>query len=165
MMDDTVPQLQSQPHQVPSVLGDSSSLQGMSFATNALSLNTDIALLSPPAVAPAATPHSFREIQVKVHIRRPDRDSWMYLGRGLVTQEVTGHSSRVGSLKLFALHIRVYSRFVSISSPVVRTASTGKVMAIFSEVSRESFPFFCVVLNERTSRVPTYKQKREETSW
>ena len=39
---------------------------------------------------------NFREIQVKVHIRKPERDSWVYLGRGVVTQEMTGHSSRVG---------------------------------------------------------------------
>ena len=39
---------------------------------------------------------TFRDIQVKVHIRRPERDSWVYLGRGIATQEVTGHSSRVG---------------------------------------------------------------------
>ncbi|KAF8898818.1 hypothetical protein BD779DRAFT_1485677 [Infundibulicybe gibba] len=56
---------------------------------------------------------SFRDIQVKVHIRRPERDSWVYLGRGLVTQEVSGHSSRV----------------------VVRSTSTGKIMAIFNETS------------------------------
>jgi hypothetical protein len=40
---------------------------------------------------------NFRDIQVKVHIRRPERDSWVYMGRGLVTQEITGHSSRVGA--------------------------------------------------------------------
>jgi hypothetical protein len=50
-------------------------------------------LAPPPAPAPR---DNFRDIQVKVHIRRPERDSWVYLGRGLVTQELTGHSSRVG---------------------------------------------------------------------
>jgi len=65
----------------------------------------------PPAAA--SSRDNFRDIQVKVHIRKPDRDSWVYLGRGLVTQEITGHSSRV----------------------VVRAVSTGKVMAIFSEGS------------------------------
>lgn len=38
----------------------------------------------------------FRDIHVKVHIRRPEKDSWMYLGRGIATQEISGHSSRVG---------------------------------------------------------------------
>jgi hypothetical protein len=38
----------------------------------------------------------FRDIQVKVHIRRPEKDSWAYLGRALVSQEVVGQSSRVG---------------------------------------------------------------------
>jgi len=64
--------------------------------------------------APLQTANSrdhFREIQVKVHIRRPEKDSWVYLGRGTVSQEVTGHSSRV----------------------VVRNNSTGKVVAVFSE--------------------------------
>ncbi|KXN83855.1 hypothetical protein AN958_00935 [Leucoagaricus sp. SymC.cos] len=54
-----------------------------------------------------------RDIQVKVHIRRPEKDSWVYLGRGTVSQEVNGHSSRVA----------------------VRNNSTGKVIAVFSECS------------------------------
>ncbi|KAF8168180.1 hypothetical protein B0H34DRAFT_49991 [Crassisporium funariophilum] len=61
----------------------------------------------------ASTRDNFREIQVKVHIRKPERDSWVYLGRGLVTQEMTGHSSRV----------------------VVRNLTSGKVMATFGESS------------------------------
>jgi len=56
---------------------------------------------------------NFREIQVKVHIRKPDRDSWSYLGRGVVSQEMAGHSSRV----------------------VIRAISTGKVMTSFGETS------------------------------
>jgi hypothetical protein len=47
--------------------------------------------------AQVTVPHDkFREIQVKVHIRKPERDTWAYLGRGVVTQEVAGRSSRVG---------------------------------------------------------------------
>jgi hypothetical protein len=42
----------------------------------------------------------FRDIQVKVHIRRPERDSWAYLGRALVSQEVVGQSSRVGERRI-----------------------------------------------------------------
>lgn len=38
----------------------------------------------------------FREIPVKVHIRRPDRDSWVYVGRATVSLDTTGHSSQVG---------------------------------------------------------------------
>lgn len=38
----------------------------------------------------------FRDIQVKVHIRRPEKDSWAYLGRALVSQEFMGQNSRVG---------------------------------------------------------------------
>lgn len=72
----------------------------------------------------------FRDIQVKVHIRRPERDSWVYMGRGLVTQEVTGHSSRVGkpSLSLYLF------RTTHPTHPVVRNLSSGKIMAAFNEV-------------------------------
>lgn len=42
---------------------------------------------------------SFREIAVKVHIRRPEKDSWVYLGRALVSQEVVGQASRVGTCR------------------------------------------------------------------
>jgi hypothetical protein len=38
----------------------------------------------------------FREIPVKVHIRRPERDSWVYVGRATVSLDTTGHSSQVG---------------------------------------------------------------------
>ncbi|KZP16786.1 hypothetical protein FIBSPDRAFT_957685 [Athelia psychrophila] len=56
---------------------------------------------------------SFREIAVKVHIRRPEKDSWVYLGRALVSQEVVGQASRV----------------------VVRAVQSQKIIAIFGEVS------------------------------
>jgi len=80
-----------------------------------LYVNTQEEDISQQASAPPPPPprDNFRDIQVKVHIRKPDRDSWVYMGRGLVTQEVTGHSSRV----------------------VVRHISTGKVMAAFNEGS------------------------------
>jgi len=49
----------------------------------------------------------FRDISVKVHIRRPDKDSWTYLGRALVAQE----QSRI----------------------VVRSAASRKIMTTFGE--------------------------------
>jgi hypothetical protein len=52
-----------------------------------------------PQIAPPPPPvlkDNFREIQVKVHVRTPGKDTWAYQGRGVVTQEITGHSSRVG---------------------------------------------------------------------
>lgn len=52
-----------------------------------------IANVLPPA-------REFRDIQVKVHIRRPEKDSWAYLGRALVSQEVVGQSSRVGKRRI-----------------------------------------------------------------
>ncbi|EPT03872.1 hypothetical protein FOMPIDRAFT_50916 [Fomitopsis schrenkii] len=59
-------------------------------------------------VAPATQARDpFRDISVKVHIRRPDRDSWTYLGRGLISQE----QSRI----------------------VVRSAASHKVMTTFGE--------------------------------
>lgn len=49
-------------------------------------------------IAGAAQPREpFRDIHVKVHIRKPDRDSWAYLGRAIVSQEISGQSSRVGA--------------------------------------------------------------------
>jgi len=66
---------------------------------------------SPPALA---TKDNFREIQVKVHVRQADKDSWLYLGRAVVTQEVYGQSSRV---------------------VVVRHLGNGKPITTFSEAS------------------------------
>jgi len=56
-----------------------------------------------------------RDMAVKVHIRRPGRDAWTYLGRATVTQEYggQGHSSRVA----------------------IRSTSSGKIITIFSELS------------------------------
>jgi hypothetical protein len=67
--------------------------------------------LTPPA---PAVKDNFREIQVKVHVRQAEKDSWLYLGRGVVTQEVYGQSSRV---------------------VVVRHLGNGKPIATFSEAS------------------------------
>ncbi|KAJ3506019.1 hypothetical protein NLJ89_g7105 [Agrocybe chaxingu] len=52
--------------------------------------------LSGPGLSQPSSRDNFKEIQVKVHIRKADKDSWQYLGRGIVTQDVSGHSSRVG---------------------------------------------------------------------
>lgn len=66
-----------------------------------------------PASSAAPSSREFKDIQVKVHVRRPERDSWVYLGRALVSQEFMGQSSRV----------------------VVRSMSSGKVLVVFGEVS------------------------------
>ncbi|KAF8350131.1 hypothetical protein F5887DRAFT_1269976 [Amanita rubescens] len=79
---------------------------------NAGSEDSFVPAMSSQAFAPLPR-DNFREIQVKVHIRKPDRDSWSYLGRGVVSQDVAGHSSRV----------------------VIRSISTGKVMTSFGETS------------------------------
>jgi len=47
----------------------------------------------------------FKEIPVKVHIRKPEKDTWVYVGRGLVTLEIFGHSSQVGDYLSLALLI------------------------------------------------------------
>jgi len=67
-------------------------------------------IVVPPVQQPR---ESFREIAVKVHIRRPERDTWVYLGRAMVSQEIVGQSSRV----------------------VVRAVSSQKIITIFSEIS------------------------------
>ncbi|KAH8099404.1 hypothetical protein BXZ70DRAFT_298006 [Cristinia sonorae] len=56
---------------------------------------------------------TFREIAVKVHIRKPDKDSWVYLGRGLVTSESVGRTTRI----------------------VVRSISSQKVLTAFGEAA------------------------------
>jgi len=57
---------------------------------------------------------TFKDIPVKVHIRRPEKDSWVYVGRGMVTLDpIPGQSSQV----------------------VVRSTSTNKIMTTFSEES------------------------------
>jgi len=85
--------------------------QQQSVSIIAAESSSSILVAAPPPPTTSIPRDNFRDIQVKVHIRRPERDSWVYMGRGLVTQEVSGHSSRV----------------------VVRTVSTGKVMAMFNE--------------------------------
>ncbi|KAI0651955.1 hypothetical protein C8Q79DRAFT_1114815 [Trametes meyenii] len=64
------------------------------------------------AIASAAQPREpIRDIPVKVHIRKPEKDSWAYMGRGVVSQEITGQSSRV----------------------VVRSATSHKILTVFGE--------------------------------
>ena len=75
---------------------------------------------------------SFREIAVKVHIRRPERDTWVYLGRGMVSQEIVGQSSRVGACPMSYISCEKLSSF---PPAVVRAVSSQKIIAIFSEVS------------------------------
>jgi hypothetical protein len=78
----------------------------------------------------------FREIPVKVHIRRPERDSWVYVGRATVSLDTTGRSSQVGEPLLTSLTnswIIILISFVVVRS--TSTASTDKVLTVFSEVS------------------------------
>ncbi|KAJ7786240.1 hypothetical protein B0H16DRAFT_1489748 [Mycena metata] len=92
-------------------------------------VHSDISNTQSTSPAPPAARDNFRDIQVKVHIRRPDRDSWVYMGRGVVSQDISGHSSRVG------LYLCSATGTLLTSSTVVRAVSTGKVMAVFSEGS------------------------------
>ena len=52
------------------------------------------------STGPSRSREGFPEIPVKVHIRRPGKDAWVYLGRATVTQEIHGQSSRVGEWNL-----------------------------------------------------------------
>ncbi|KAG5342157.1 hypothetical protein C0989_005338 [Termitomyces sp. Mn162] len=91
----------------------------------------DLGMQTPPPTALVHSRDAFRDIQVKVHIRRPERDSWVYMGRGIVSQEVSGHSSRVGAAGI----LYYFQNKLNLQSQVVRTVSTGKIMAVFSETS------------------------------
>ncbi|KAJ7293510.1 hypothetical protein C8J57DRAFT_28620 [Mycena rebaudengoi] len=95
--------------QMPQTLSMTQALQGHPIPI----VESDILNMQPPSPAPPTTRDNLRDIQVKVHIRRPDRDSWVYMGRGVVSQDINGHSSRV----------------------VVRAVTTGKVITVFSEGS------------------------------
>ena len=79
----------------------------------------------------------FRDISVKMHIRRPDRDSWTYLGRGLISQE----QSRIGE----SCGPRLSTPQLTVVPSVVRSAATQKVMTTFGEVS------LCGVASSHTS--------------
>ncbi|KAJ3552073.1 hypothetical protein NM688_g4349 [Phlebia brevispora] len=70
----------------------------------------------------------FKDIPVKVHVRRPDKDNWAYLGRALVCQEAFGQGTRI----------------------VVRALSTRKVITAFTEgapIQAEKRGNFVVALN------------------
>lgn len=82
---------------------------------------------------------SFREIAVKVHIRRPEKDSWVYLGRALVSQEVVGQASRVGTCRDWFYSERPLT---SIVPTVVRAVQSQKIIAIFGEVSHRNFHIY-----------------------
>jgi len=70
--------------------------------TSANRSDTVLNAVPQPTPTPAAGP-SRDLIQVKVHIRRPEKDAWVYLGRGLVSHEVNGHSSRVGACEIMQI--------------------------------------------------------------
>jgi len=87
----------------------------------------------------------FREIPVKVHIRRPDRDSWVYVGRATVSLDTTGRSSQV----------------------VVRSTSTDKILTVFnenSELQAEKRGNFVVVGSIEGSKVISWSLNALNTS-
>ncbi|KZT06013.1 uncharacterized protein LAESUDRAFT_654940 [Laetiporus sulphureus 93-53] len=46
--------------------------------------------------APSPPPRDpYRDIPVKIHVRRPERDQWTYMGRGIVTQEGVGEPGQM----------------------------------------------------------------------
>ncbi|KAI0735065.1 hypothetical protein C8Q76DRAFT_269207 [Earliella scabrosa] len=99
-------------HQVPQAFHQVSNAQYANANTTVLT-EMDRLYEQMRAVVAAASQNRepFRDIPVKVHIRRPDRDSWAYMGRGIVSQEISGQSSRV----------------------VVRSASSHKILTVFGE--------------------------------
>jgi len=96
-----------------------------------MDLDTQVAIEQPPpppnadqqlanantSSASSASPRlfkdPFRELQVKVHVRRHGKDMWTYVGRCTAAQEILGQSSRI----------------------VIRQISSGRVLAVFSELS------------------------------
>ncbi|PIL31853.1 hypothetical protein GSI_06557 [Ganoderma sinense ZZ0214-1] len=99
VMDASMPDIGTSSHQHPQPL-----LQ--TFNTQHPSANANATVASVPQ-----SRDPFRDIPVKVHIRRPERDTWAYMGRGIVSQEISGQSSRV----------------------VVRAASSSKILTVFGE--------------------------------
>lgn len=86
--------------------------------------------------AVAGVPQSrdaFRDIPVKVHIRRPERDTWAYMGRGIVSQEISGQSSRVGA-QTSPFSAPPHASLTCLTRPVVRAASSSKILTVFGEV-------------------------------
>jgi hypothetical protein len=47
--------------------------------------------------APRLFKDPFRDLQIKVHVRRQGKDMWTYVGRCSATQEILGQSSRIGA--------------------------------------------------------------------
>lgn len=43
------------------------------------------------------TQSAIKEVAVKVHVRRPDKDNWAYVGRAVVNEEVFGQGTRIGA--------------------------------------------------------------------
>jgi hypothetical protein len=78
---------------------------------------------TPPVISSISSPRDFRDIQVKIHIRRPEKDSWTYLGRGTVSQEITGHSSRIS--ECFSTNACSYKVLTSCSHSVISFSCTN----------------------------------------
>ncbi|KZV77455.1 hypothetical protein PENSPDRAFT_645111 [Peniophora sp. CONT] len=69
---------------------------------------------SKPSTSRQPGVHStLKDLSVKVHIRRPERDSWVYVGRAVVNYETSGSSGQV----------------------VVRSVASSKVLVRFTEIS------------------------------
>ena len=77
----------------------------------------------------------------------------------MVTQEMTGHSSRVGEFPYLCAEAVTLAN-VKPHVSVVRNLSTGKVMATFGEVSRFGFLFStcCLILYDKSSDLQAEKR-------
>ena len=109
----------------PETLGpnEPSTSQGSAFNLG----NLMQSLTTPPgpaptlaSTAPSRSREGFPEIPVKVHIRRPGKDAWVYLGRATVTQEILGQSSRVGKW------------YHSVISPLWLRAADKRILKLFA---------------------------------
>lgn len=76
----------------PSVV--SHNKEGPSTSSNALTITEDSASTSQwDRMQPVQ--EMYCQVPVRVHVRRPGKDTWIYVGRATVSHEVMGHSSRV----------------------------------------------------------------------
>lgn len=152
---------QAQEPSIPHTTPLSNGTRGFPFLPSIWPTETHTLLVDPLRHPGAAQPREpFREIPVKVHIRRPDRDAWVYVGRATVSLDITstGHASQVGEPPLSTPPPRENP---DQSSAVVRSSSADKILTVFSEVS-QSFDRRCP-LTYRKHRAANFRLKSVAT--
>ena len=104
----------------------------------------------------------FKDVPVKVHVRRPDKDNWQYVGRAVVSQEAFGQGSRIGAH--YNHNISIPRANVTPLRSVVRAVGSRKVMTAFSEVCCSSLSRVIQVSQMVVSRAHQSRRKNVATS-